>query len=53
MESLGRHVQVSTIAKIAATVDPGPLYISELADKVEEVFKVKENALIRRKSTKL
>jgi len=53
IESLGRHVQASTIAKVAATVAPGPLYISELADKVEEWFKVKENALIRRKSTNL
>ena len=44
----------STIAKIAATTAaPGPLYISELADKMEELFKVKENALIRRKSTNL
>lgn len=50
---MGRHVQASTIAKVAATVAPGPLYISELADKVEEWFKVKENALIRRKSTNL
>ena len=48
---MGRHVQASTIAKVAATVAPGPLYISELADKVEELFKVKGNALIRRKST--
>ena len=51
---MGGHVQASTIAKIVAeTVAPGPLYISELADKVEEFFKVKENALIRRKLTNL
>ena len=50
---MGRHVQASTIAKVAATAAPGPLYISELADKVEELFRMKENALIRRKSTNL
>ena len=50
---MGRHVQASTIAKVAATVAPGPLYISELADKVEELLKMKENALIRRKSSHL
>ena len=50
---MGKHVQATTIAKLAEAVDPGPLYISELADKVEELFKLKENALIRRKSTNL
>merc|ERR1711874_377049 len=53
VESLGRHVQATAIAKIAAMIAPGPLYLSELAEKVEELLRLKENALIRRKSTNI
>merc|ERR1719270_527142 len=50
VESLGKYIPANSVAKIAETVTPGPLYLSELAEKMEELFRLKEIALQRRKS---